>query len=158
MDRLKKVLGTSFFLGYLPVAPGTWASLGALIPIYFIITYSGYAGLLIAVILFSIATIWSADVCEKEWGKDPAKVVMDEWAGQSLTFLFFLFPYTVFIQHFVIILVAGFILFRIFDILKPLGVHKIQKIPGGWGILLDDLLAGLYANICLEILILFTFK
>ncbi len=82
---------------------------------------------------------------------------MDEWAGQALTFSFFIVKDTVFTQHYVIILLTGFVLFRIFDIIKPFGVHRLQKYPGGWGILLDDLLAGLYANICLEILILFVF-
>lgn len=155
MDKLKKVLGTSFFLGYLPIAPGSWASLGVLIPVYFILTQWGLPGIGISVILFSLITLWSADTCEREWGKDPSQVVMDEWAGQSLTF--FLIRDTVFANHSVIILLTGFVLFRIFDIIKPFGVHKIQKLPGGWGILSDDLLAGLYANICLEILILLVF-
>ena len=153
MDQLKKVLGTSFYIGYLPLFPGTWASLFVLFPLYFIFKYGNQTGIAIAVIFFSLITLCSAYVCEREWGKDPSQFVMDEWAGQTLTF--FLISNTVFAAHSVIILLTGFVLFRIFDIIKPFGVYKLQKFPGGWGILLDDLLAGLYANICLEMLILF---
>lgn len=78
-------------------------------------------------------------------------MVIDEWAGQGLTFLFI--PFSGDVQSQLLILLIGFIFFRFFDILKPLGIKKLQDLPAGWGILADDLLAGLYALICLKTLI-----
>ena len=84
---------------------------------------------------------------EKNDGTDPGHIVIDEIAGQWLTFLF--------IGHLsVVIVLAGFILFRLFDILKPLGINKIQELKGGWGVMLDDVLAAIYANTILHLLIL----
>jgi len=105
------------------------------------------------VIVTSLLSLWVSPACEKEWGKDPGKLVMDEWAGQALTFVSISF--TGIPDTDLMILGIGFILFRLFDILKPLGINKLQKYEGGMGILLDDLLAGLYALICLKSLIFF---
>ncbi len=94
---------------------------------------------------------WVAGYFEEEFDKDPGLLVMDEWAGQSLTF--FSISLTGSTGHDIIILLTGFLLFRFFDVLKPLGVKKVQNLPGGWGIFMDDLLAGLYALLCLKTLI-----
>ena len=82
-----------------------------------------------------------------EWGKDPSKLVLDEWAGQAVVFLGL--PFYNIIGPDLLLLITGFIFFRFFDIKKPLGVNELQQFPGGWGILLDDLLAGVYAMFCL---------
>jgi len=156
MDELKKVLGTSFYIGLLPLAPGTWASFAVLIPVYFLHYFFGTTALVIFAIVSSLITIWTADACTKAWGDDPGQMVMDEWAGQTIVFL--LVPFGGNIIRSIIVLLLGFGFFRFFDILKPLGVNKLQKVPGGWGILLDDILAGFYANICLNSFILFLIK
>ncbi len=91
--------------------------------------------------------IKSANEVEVLWGKDHGRVVIDEVAGMCITLLFV--PVTI---KFVLI---GLVLFRFFDILKPLGIRQLEKLPGGWGVMADDVLAGIYANIVLQILIFF---
>lgn len=151
VSRLQQLLGTVFYVGSLPGAPGTWGSLAALLPIYFLGAYTTF-GVFMLAIFASLLTLWASESCEKRWGKDPSNVVIDEWAGQALALAPFSF-YEVLGQN-LLLLAAGFILFRLFDILKPLGIKKTQHLPGGPGILLDDLIAGLYAVITIKICIL----
>lgn len=151
LTRFKQLLGIVFHLGSLPVAPGTWASLAALLPIYFLGIFSTY-GVGLLFIAASLLTLWTASSCEERWGPDPSNVVIDEWAGQAATFAalpFFDSP-----DQNLLLLATGFIFFRFFDIAKPLGIGKIQKLSGGWGILLDDVLAGIYAFISLRLVLL----
>lgn len=89
--------------------------------------------------------VFTATVVEKEWGKDSNRVVIDEVHGMLMAL--FLLPFS---WKFVL---AAFILFRFFDIAKPLGVRKMENLPGGWGVMLDDLLAGLYSNVLLQVAI-----
>jgi len=86
---------------------------------------------------------------------DPGEVVADELAGQAVTFLAIppLIPVTLTLVQICIITSAGFLLFRFFDILKPWPIRKLEKFPKGWGILADDLLAGVFAAIVLVIII-----
>lgn len=151
MKSLKLFIGSGFGSGLIPFAPGTWGSLLALVPIYFILQAENFYYLPIFVIISSLLTLWVSKHCEEHWGEDPGKLVMDEWAGQALAFISISLVGNIKIDLFTIAL--GFVLFRLFDILKPLGINKLQKYKGGLGILLDDLLAGFYALICLQILI-----
>ena len=82
-----------------------------------------------------------------EWEEDPSHVVADEMVGMWLTLVGN--PLT--LGNFVI----GFLLFRFFDIAKPLGVRRLESIPGGWGVVLDDVLAGVYANVVLQLINLY---
>jgi phosphatidylglycerophosphatase A len=104
-------------------------------------TYSFYVPLLITILITGVG-IWSATVVERQWGKDSYRVVIDEIAGMCLSLLF--------IPIHAGSLLAGLILFRLFDILKPFGIRRLEKVSGGWGVMLDDLLAGLYANLLLQ--------
>jgi phosphatidylglycerophosphatase A len=152
MLKLKPLIGSVFYVGFLPNAPGTWGSFFALFPIYFIGTYAPWYGIILFIIFCSFLTVWVSKACERQWGRDPSPLVMDEFAGQAMTFIFIPIastPLNVFL-----LLAIGFILFRFFDIAKPLGVDELQTLPGGWGILIDDLLAGFYAFICLAIIII----
>jgi phosphatidylglycerophosphatase A len=94
-----------------------------------------------------ILAIWSSGRCEDILGRpDPGEIVIDEVAGFLLTVIFF--PLTW------ITLTAGFFLFRFFDILKPPPIRQIEKkLPGGFGVVLDDLAAGIYAHLCLRFLL-----
>ncbi|MDX1636867.1 MAG: phosphatidylglycerophosphatase A [Balneolaceae bacterium] len=152
MQRLKPIIGSFFNAGFLPNAPGTWGSFFALFPIYFVGVYSPWYGMALFTALCSFLTLWVADECERVWGGDPSPLVMDEFAGQGMAFI--AIPFTGVPLTDVLILVGGFICFRFFDIAKPLGVNSLQKLPGGWGILVDDLLAGLYAFIVLRLVLL----
>ncbi|XWN38587.1 MAG: phosphatidylglycerophosphatase A [Balneola sp.] len=151
MKSLKLFIGSGFGSGLLPFAPGTWGSLLALLPIYFLMKTGNIYLVPLFVFISSLLSLWVTSACVEQWGEDPGKLVMDEWAGQALTFISI--SSVGVLDSDLMILAFGFILFRIFDILKPLGINKLQKYEGGAGILLDDLLAGLYALICLKTLI-----
>ena len=90
--------------------------------------------------------IWSADKVEEKWGKDSSKVVIDEVAGMCITLL--LIPVQ---WQYVLI---GLALFRFFDIAKPLYIRRMEKLNGGWGVMMDDVLAGIYSNIVLQLIVL----
>ncbi|MBO6621432.1 MAG: phosphatidylglycerophosphatase A [Balneola sp.] len=153
MRSLKLFIGSGFGSGLIPFAPGTWGSLLSLVPVYFLINTGNIFLVPLFVVVTSLLSLWVTSACVEQWGDDPGKLVMDEWAGQALTFISI--SSTGVLDSDLMILGFGFILFRIFDILKPLGINKLQKYGGGSGILLDDLLAGLYALICLKSLIFF---
>ncbi|MDR8390293.1 phosphatidylglycerophosphatase A [Aliifodinibius sp. S!AR15-10] len=152
MQRLKPIIGSFFNAGFLPNAPGTWGSFFALFPIYFVGIYAPWYGIALFTALCSFLTVWVADECERVWGGDPSPLVMDELAGQGMAFI--AISFTPDLTTNILILLGGFIAFRFFDIAKPLGVDKLQKLPGGWGILVDDLLAGFYAFIVLKLVLL----
>jgi phosphatidylglycerophosphatase A len=152
-------LVSCFGLGYLPVAPGTWGSLPPAL-IFALMYQFGVPGLTISIVMAvltivgSLVCVWLAPVVIAATGKsDPREVVVDEFAGQALTFLqaAFLIPDTFTLKQVWITAIIGFLLFRLFDIVKPWPIHGLQKLPSGWGILIDDLLAGVYAAICLII-------
>ena len=153
MQKLKPILGSFFYAGFLPNAPGTWGSFFALFFIYFIGLYTPWYGMVLFTLFCSFLTVWVSEECERVWGGDPSPLVMDEFAGQGMAFIGISLinpDINVFL-----LLVLGFVFFRFFDIKKPLGVDKLQQLPGGWGILVDDLLAGFYAFLCLKILLYF---
>lgn len=151
MNALKYLFGTGFYSGLVPKAPGTAGSLAVLLIIFWVIYAQIYPLLIVILIGSCLISLWVASYFEEEFGEDPGKMVIDEWAGQSLTFI--AISFTGDLESDIIILTAGFILFRFFDILKPLGIDKLQMYKGTAGILGDDLLAGLYALICLKTLI-----
>lgn len=154
MQKLKPILGSFFYAGFLPNAPGTWGSFFALFFIYFIGMNCPWYGVAIFTLVCSIITVWVSEECERCWGGDPSPLVMDEFAGQGVTFLAISFYFTENLSYNILLLFLGFVFFRFFDIKKPLGVDDLQKLPGGWGILVDDLLAGFYGFLCLQALLL----
>jgi phosphatidylglycerophosphatase A len=167
--RLALFIATACGLGYMPVAPGTWGSLlGVALAwanIYVANTnlrlstvpstgswsdrspeanFLVNEGVLALGIL--IAGIWAADRAAKYLGKkDPQSIVIDEVSGQLIAYLGLLsigpFP------HYWKYLLLGFILFRVFDIWKPFPARQAESLPGGWGIMADDWVAGIYAAI-----------
>ena len=133
-------------LGYLPVAPGTWASAGAATAALILWTYLPHAWVLVAIALgILLCIVMGMRLCpwaEKYYGKkDPGTFVIDEVAGQWLTcFLFMWAP-----ESAPAAVAAAFVAFRVFDIVKPPPARKIEHLPGGRGTMLDDLVAALYA-------------
>jgi len=97
-------------------------------------------------VLINLLGIWLGDKVEPFWGKDSYRVVIDEVAGMLVTMIW--------LPHNPWLLLAGFILFRFFDIVKPLGIRKLEDLPGGTGVMLDDVLAGVYGNIILQVAVL----
>lgn len=150
MNRLNDLLGSLFGLGHIPFAPGTWGSLGAVVLIYWVSLVLPVTGTPLFLIITTILSLLTADYFIKTYGDDASQFVMDEAAGQSVVFLFSGFHISQ--GNPLWILFLGFALFRLFDITKPLGIRRLEKLPGKYGILVDDLLAGLYALIVLELI------
>ena len=151
MNQFHKLNATVLGAGYSPFAPGTMGALVGVVMLFFIKWFqpeiaSFTWGLLLATIVFTLLGVWSTNELEKEWGKDPSKVVVDELIGFWISVLWIPAEW-----YFLLI---GFVLFRFFDIAKPLGIRSLEKIKGGWGVMLDDVLAGIYANIVLQIIVI----
>jgi len=125
--------------GLLPRAPGTWGSLAALPFAWVLLAFGGWITLLIATLLVTVAGTWAADRYERAQGsKDPGAIVVDEVAGQWLCLL----PAALDPASFAV----AFVAFRLFDILKPWPARLIdRRLGGGLGVMLDDIVAGLYA-------------
>lgn len=154
MNQIRLLLGSLFGTGILPYAPGTWASLLTLIPVYLVAQFAPETGLFLFIILTSLLSLLTSDAAVEKWGQDPPEFVMDEATGQAIPFLFVTFSGNM--KQDLLLLFGGFILFRFFDILKPLGIDSLQKLPGKFGILVDDLVAGIYALLCLNLVIILT--
>ncbi len=135
--------------------PGTWGSLAALPVIWLIYSFTGLIGLSICTLLFCLLSWWSTPGFEEIYGDDPGPLVMDEAAGQALCFLLLFAFWQPDLSW--PLWVAGFLLFRFFDIVKILGTDALQNIGGSAGVLLDDLLAGFYAHLVTGFLILIVF-
>jgi len=135
-------IGTFFFLGRVPFAPGTAGSVGGILLYYAIKNSIILYGCVLGIIF--ILGVWSArKICKQRHNPDPQEVVIDEVAGILVTF--FLIPY-----HWVLV-ILGFILFRIFDIVKPWPIRHLEKIKHGYGVMLDDIVAGVFSNFLLQI-------
>lgn len=130
-----------FYIGYLPVAPGTLGSFSALV-LYYFICHS--AVIMAAVILIVIALgFMTCGAVEKMFGeKDPGEIIIDEFSGMLIS-LYRIPPTMGYV-------VAGFLLFRFFDIVKPRPIHDLEKLKGSLGIMSDDIVAGVYANMILQ--------
>jgi phosphatidylglycerophosphatase A len=158
---MKRLLASCFGLGWLPLVPGTWGSLPSAI-IFVLMAQMGMSAVLITIAMAALALAGSiicvkcASVVIAATGKnDPKEVVADELAGQAITFLMvpFLVTTTFSTTQLWTIAAIGFFLFRLFDTIKPPPAHQLEKLPAGWGILADDLFAGIYAAIALIIYI-----
>ena len=151
MTLVWKIIATAGGVGYTPVAPGTAGAILASAVAFLLqgfFSLSLYWIILSVLILsFFILGILATDKLESEWGKDPGKIVIDECVGQWLTYLFIPFGY--------VEILIGLILFRIFDITKPIFIKRLEKIPGGIGVMLDDVGAGIIANILLQLMVNF---
>ena len=139
------LIATGFGAGLLPIGPGSWGSLAALVAGWFIVGEAGYAALAAAaVIAFALGWWASARVVRASGLADPRFIVIDEIAAQWLVLL--IAPRNGFWYG------VGFLLFRLFDILKPWPIRAVERrVAGGLGVMLDDIMAGLYAAIILLI-------
>lgn len=143
MKPITLAIATGMGTGYSPVAPGTAGSLLGL-PLAYLLARLGHPWHPILIGLLFIVGVWASGRAEEHFGqKDPGKIVIDEVVGILITL--YLVPVTP------LYFALGFVLFRIFDISKPFPVSRIDAgIKGGWGIMLDDVAAAVYANICLQ--------
>ena len=131
-------IGTVFYIGKLPLAPGTWASIFAVLCWYFLFQSVNHFVLpAVSIFLFLIGGIASDTIVKHSKEHDPSRIVIDEWVGQWVALS--MMPVNIRTG------IVAFVAFRIFDIIKPGPVRKMEKIPGGWGIMADDVMAGIMA-------------
>lgn len=134
-------------IGFLPLMPGTFASFASLLLHYFFLKNAPfYIPIFLILFVFLAGTIFSGRAEEIFKEKDPRSVVIDEVFGQMVSFFLISSRFTP--------LLIGFILFRFFDVVKPFPCFEVQKLRGGWGIMLDDFFAGVWANIFLRIIMI----
>jgi phosphatidylglycerophosphatase A len=155
----KRFLTASLGLGWLPLAPGSWGSLGPA----GIFALMGYCSLPLPSIMAVMGVLFvagcvgsialSPHTIAVTGDEDPDEVVLDEVAGQPMCFMTMpLWPAAVFTPHGMLaVAAAGFFFFRLFDTLKPWPCKRLEDLPKGWGILADDLVAGIYAAIVLVV-------
>lgn len=148
MEKVHRLISTCLGIGYTPKGGGTVAAAVCCIA-WYLAGAGGNESVFIEVSVTAailVLGVWSAGKVEAEWGKDSSKVVIDEVAGMCLTLLFIPVKW----QY----MVVGLVLFRLFDIVKPLYIRRMEKLNGGWGVMLDDVLAGVYSNIILQLIVL----
>lgn len=149
-------ISTGLFTGFIPLAPGTAGALVALGIWYILYLYLSPSALFLVTISLIIVTtlvgVWTSNIMERYWGKDPRAVNIDEFVGTWIPMLVAPCGKLTWL-----IAVFGFFMFRVIDIFKPLGCRVIdEKCPGGWGVMLDDVLAGSYALIltfCFKVIV-----
>lgn len=144
--RLGLFISTCGYLGYVPVAPGTFGSAAGL-AVFAAVRWSGSPALELAVIilLFTVG-VWSASVAEKHFGGvDPAPVILDEVVGMLITLAFIPVNLTG--------AIVGFLLFRLFDVVKPWPANRLEGLHGGLGVMADDAMAGIYGNVAMRLLV-----
>jgi len=151
VKTIYKLTATALGAGYSPFAPGTMGAIVGCLALwlfekYNLISTTSTPLLFIGLIVITtILGIIATDKLEADWGKDPSKVVLDEVIGMWITMMFVPLSF--------LNVLIGFVLFRFFDIAKPLGIRKLESLKGGVGVMADDILAGIYANIVLQIII-----
>lgn len=141
---IAKMLATGFWSGYFPITPGTFGSIPPWLIAYFLIQ-NNQLGLIMAAIVATIVSVWSAGEAEKELGHDARKIVIDEWAGMFITLLFL--PYS-FVNY-----AIAFFVFRALDVVKIYPARQAEQLPAGWGITMDDIVAGVQSNLVTQLII-----
>lgn len=144
--RVHKLIATGLGIGYMGKGGGTVAAIATCAVWY--VAQAGFSSVLtvqqivVSLVLFVLG-VWSGNKVEPEWGKDDKKVVIDEVAGMCISLIGL--PVT---AGYVL---AGLVLFRFFDIAKPLYIRRAERFSGGMGVMMDDVLAGVYSNILLQL-------
>jgi phosphatidylglycerophosphatase A len=144
--RLGLFISTCGYLGYVPIAPGTFGSAAGL-AVFAAVRWSGSPAVELAVmlLLFTVG-VWSASAAEKHFGGvDPAPVILDEVVGMLITLAFIPVSITG--------AIVGFLLFRLFDVVKPWPANRLERLHGGLGIMADDAMAGVYGNVAMRLLV-----
>ncbi|MBU4342957.1 MAG: phosphatidylglycerophosphatase A [Candidatus Omnitrophica bacterium] len=141
MDKFCKLVSSVFYIGYLPVAPGSLGSFAALFLYFFVKDNPLLMGAAIVICLF-LGFLTAGRAEELFGGKDASEIIIDEFTGMLVAL--YLLPVTMGY------IVSAFLLFRFFDILKPKPINMLEKLEGSLGVMSDDLLAGVYANLILQ--------
>jgi len=144
---MHKIIASFFGIGYIGRGSGTAAALVAAVLWYFSnLGVYLFAALVVSVLVILVGT-WSSFKVEPAWGHDSNRIVIDEVAGMLISLIGV--P-----VNWIYALIA-FVLFRFFDIAKPLLIKRTEKLNGGWGVMMDDVLAGIYANVIVQAIVFF---
>jgi len=146
MQSLALVVATVLYCGYVPVAPGTAGSAAGLL-VFAAVRASGSPLVESAALVLVVAGgVWSSGVAERIFGRtDPGHIVIDEVAGMLVTVFLLPVSWTG--------ALVGLLSFRVFDIVKPFPARRAERLPGGWGVMTDDLVAGVYAHLSLHLIV-----
>lgn len=144
INLFEKIIGSTFFTGYIPVAPGTFASMIAFL-IYFIPGFEKLWIITPAIVLFFIYGVYVSFKFEAVYGKDPSECTVDELVGSWIALV--ALPKTV------LIAVTSFFIWRILDIIKPFPARTSENLHGGWGIMIDDVISGFYTLIIVHLIV-----
>ena len=137
-----RLIATGFFSGYSVYASGTVGSAVALI-LYALLPDLSVSAWMAGLIGLLFIAVYASGAGETEWGHDPPQVVIDEFVG--------FFVSTALLPQSLLLGITAFFLFRFLDIVKPLPARQAEKLPAGWGVVADDVVAGIYANLILRI-------
>ncbi|MFH1502939.1 MAG: phosphatidylglycerophosphatase A [Candidatus Eisenbacteria bacterium] len=153
LNPVTAFIATGAYSGYSPLAPGTAGSLVCAALAWFLLPqvtfgagWLAVGAMAVSLAAFVAGSVWAADRAESVYGKDASRIVVDEFAGYLVAVAFL--PKSAFVY------VAAFLLFRALDVLKPFPARRLESVRGGAGIVLDDLVAGLYANVFIRIMLL----
>jgi phosphatidylglycerophosphatase A len=139
-------LATFGYVGYFPIAPGTVGSAAGLL-VYVAVAMTGSPLVeLGTIVILGVAGVWAATTAERYFGGiDPGPVVIDEVIGMLITLAFIPIGWQA--------ALAGFFIFRVLDVVKPFPAGRLERLPGGWGVMMDDTMAALYGNLMLRTIV-----
>ena len=147
INLFEKLIGSGFFTGYIPVASGTFGSLVAIF-IYLIPGFEQLHIILPAIVILFTYGVYVSSKFEKVYGDDPSQCTVDEVVGTWISLIA--------IPKSVLLILTSFFIWRALDIIKPFPARGSEKLPGGWGIMIDDVISGFYSLILVH-LIVYTF-
>ena len=141
-QSIARLIASTFYSGLSPIAPGTVGAAITIAILWFLPPISSWILGGAAVVMFLVG-VWAAKLAEQSWGHDAGKINWDETVGMLLTILFL--PKTMLIYG------VAFVVCRVLDVIKPYPANVSQKLPHGWGVMIDDVIAGIYGNLLLQI-------
>jgi phosphatidylglycerophosphatase A len=150
VKRLSEILATCFYIGYVPVMPATFGAAFGVILYWTLMPEQPWVELAVTVAVIALAVVVSGKA-EEKYGHDGRPIVIDEVAGMFVSLC--LLPRSAFPTTTFTFLVA-FCLFRVFDISKPFPARRAQNLPGGWGVVMDDVFAGIYTNLAMRVILM----
>jgi len=147
MRRLGLFIATCGYIGYVPVAPGTFGSAAGLVAYALVRSADSYVVEAVTIVVLFLIGVWSGTQAEHHFGGiDPAPVVMDEVVGMLITLAFMPVNW--------VGALVGFLVFRLLDVYKPWPAARFERLPGGLGVMADDGMAALYGNLVMRVLLL----
>lgn len=150
MKRLSEVIATCFYAGHAPVVPATFGAAVGAVLFWLFMPDVAWVQAVVTLALIGLA-VYTSGIAEQRYGHDGRPIVIDEVAGMFVSLCFL--PMDGAVSPFSLIL-GAFLLFRVFDIVKPYPARSFQELRGGWGVTMDDVAAGVYANVCMRVAIL----